>query len=77
MATKTRFCDPNKDFIGRFEGPMDPIETPKAFKGLMIRFESRTVGLIDVATSEVAVGATVLTVIVDDEDGYQRQNYCF
>ena len=56
---------------------MEPIETPKAFKGLMIRFESRTVGLIDVATSEVAVGATVLAVIVDDEDGYQRQNYCF
>ena len=56
---------------------MDLIDTAKAFKTLKIRFESRTMVLTDVTTFGVAVGATVLTVEVEVEDGYQRQKYFY
>ena len=52
---------------------MDTIDTPKAFKWLKIRFESSTTVLTNVTTFGVAVGATVLVVKVEVEDGYQRQ----
>ena len=51
---------------------MDPIGTPKAFKWLKIRFESSTTVLTNVTTFGVVVGATVLAVEVEDEDGYQK-----
>ena len=54
---------------------MDLMGTAMACKWLKIRFESRTMVLINVATSEVAVGVTVLAVEVGDKDGYQRQKY--
>jgi hypothetical protein len=46
------------------------IDTATAFKWLKIRFNSRTMVHINVATSEVAVGDTVLTVEVENYDGY-------
>ena len=49
---------------------MDLIDTANAFKLLKIRFELRTIVLINVTTSEVAVGATVLEVKVEDKDGF-------
>jgi hypothetical protein len=49
---------------------MDPIGTPKAFKWLKIRFESSTMVLTNVTTFGVAVGAHVLEVEVEVEDGY-------
>ena len=52
---------------------MNPIGTPKSFKWLKIRFESRTMVLTNVTTFGVAVGVTVLAVEVEVEDGYQRQ----
>jgi hypothetical protein len=72
MAIKTMFWDQNKDTLERFEVPMDPIGTLKAFKWLKIRFESSTMVLTNVTTFGVAVGATVLAVEVEDEDGYQK-----
>jgi hypothetical protein len=39
----------------------------------MISFESKTVVLINVTISEVAVGATVLAVTAADEDDYQQK----
>ena len=51
---------------------MDTIGTPKAFKWLKIRFESSTMVLTNVTTFGVAVGATVLSVEVDDVDGYEK-----
>ena len=47
---------------------MDLMNTAKAFKWLKIRFKSRTMVLINVATSLVAAGATVLAVKVKDKD---------
>ena len=52
---------------------MDIINTAKAFKWLKIWFESSTMVLTNVTTFGVAVGATVLTVEVEVEDGNQRQ----
>ena len=56
---------------------MDPIDTPKAFKWLKIRFESSTMVLTNVSTFGVAVGAPVLVVEVEDEVGYQRHKYFY
>jgi len=63
--------------LGRFRGLMNLTDTTKAFKLLKITFESRTMVLTNVTTFGVAVGATVLTVEVEDEDGYQRQKYFY
>ena len=49
---------------------MDSIDTPKSFKLLKIRFESSTMVLTNVTTFGVAVGATVLVVAVEVEDGH-------
>ena len=70
MDIKSMFWDPKKDTFGRFGGLMDLIDTAKSFKWLKIRFESRTMVLTNVTTFGVAVGATVLAVEVEDEDGY-------
>ena len=56
---------------------MDPIGTPKAFKWLKIRFQSSAMVLTNVTTFGVAVGATVLTVEVEDEYGYQKYKYVY
>ena len=56
----------------RFEVPIDPIGTPKAFKWLKSRNQSSAMVLTNVTTFGVAVGATVLAVEVEDEDGYQK-----
>ena len=56
---------------------MDPIDTPKLFKRLKIRFESSTTVLTNETTFGVAVGVTVLAVGVEDEVGYQRQKYFY
>ena len=47
---------------------MDIINTAKAFKWLKIRFQSSTMVLTNVTTFGVAVGATVLSIKVEDED---------
>ena len=52
---------------------MNLTDMTKAFKLLKITFESRTMVLTNVTTFGVAVGATVLAVEVEVEDGYQRQ----
>ena len=72
MAIKTMFLDPNKVVIDRFEVLMKPIGTPKAFKWLKIFFWLSTMVLTNATTFGVAVGATVLPVKVEDEDGYQK-----
>ena len=54
---------------------MDQIDTPRAFKWLKIRFESSAMVFTNVTTFGVAVGATAMAVEVEDESGYQQQNY--
>ena len=77
VINKTMFWDPNKGAFDRFGGLMDPIDTPKLFKWLKIRFESSTTVLTNETTFGVAVGVTVLAVGVEDEVGYQRQKYFY
>jgi hypothetical protein len=50
---------------------MGPIDTANTFTWFKTRFNSRTMVLINVTTSDVAVGATALTVAVEEEDGYK------
>jgi hypothetical protein len=63
--------------LGRFGSLIDLIDTAKAFKSLKIRFESRTMVLTNVTNFGVVVGATVLTVKVEDKDGYQGSKYVY
>ena len=51
---------------------MDIINTTKRFKGLRIRFKASTGVLSKATTFGLAVGATVLVVVVEVEYGYQR-----
>jgi hypothetical protein len=53
---------------GRFEVSINQIDSPKPFKSLMLRFESSTMVLTNLAALGVAVGATVLPVEVEVED---------
>jgi len=63
-----RFLGPNKVPIGRFEVPINLIDSFKSFKSLKVRFESSTMALTNLTTFGVAVGATVLAVKVEVED---------
>jgi hypothetical protein len=56
--------------IGQFEVSMNPIDSPKPFKSLKIRFESSTMALTNLTTFGVAGGATVLAVEVEVENRY-------
>ena len=60
-----RFLGPNEVPIGRFEVPMNLVDSPKSFKLLKIRFESRMMALTNLATFGVVVLATVLAVEVE------------
>ena len=60
-----RILSPNKIPIGRFEVPINLIDSSKSLKSLKIRFESSTMALTNLATFGVAVGATVLVVEVE------------
>ena len=51
---------------------MDPIGTPIALESLLIRFESSTMVLTNVATFSVVVGATVYSFEVTVEDRYKQ-----
>jgi hypothetical protein len=53
---------------GRFEVSINQIDSPNPFKSLMLRFESSTMVLTNLAAFGVAVGATVLPVEVEVED---------
>ena len=77
MDIKSMFWDPNKGLIDRFGDLMDPIDTPKAFKRLKKNLWLNTMVLTNMTTFGVAVGATVLEVEVEVEDGYQRQKYFY
>ena len=61
--------------IGRFEVSMNLVDSPKSFKLLKIRFESRMMALTNLAIFGVAVGATVLEVEFDIEDRYSLTKY--
>jgi hypothetical protein len=56
---------------------MDLIDTLKAFTSLKVMLESSTLVLTNVTTFGVAVGATVFEVEVEDENGYQQQQYFY
>jgi hypothetical protein len=51
--------------IGRFEVPINLLDSPKSFKSFKIRFEPSTIALTNLATFGAAVGATVLVVEVE------------
>ena len=59
-----RFLGPNKVPIGRFEVPINLIDSSKSFKPLKIRFESSTMALTNLTTFGVTVGSTILAVEV-------------
>jgi hypothetical protein len=63
-----RFLGPSKVPIGRFEVPMNLIDTSKSSKPLKIRFESSTMALTNFETFEGAVRTAVLAVEVEVED---------
>jgi hypothetical protein len=50
-------------------------KSPKSFKSFKIRFELSTMALKNLTTFGVAVGATVLKVEVEIENGYSLHKY--
>jgi hypothetical protein len=56
--------------IGRFEVPMNLLDSPKSFKSPRISFESRKMALANLTTFGVAVGATVLAIKNEVDDRY-------
>ena len=60
-----RFLGPNKVPIGRFEVPINLIDSPNSFKPLKIRFESSALAITNLTTFGVAVVATVFAVEVE------------
>jgi hypothetical protein len=60
-----RFLGPNKVPIGRFEVPINLIDSFKSFKSLKIRFESNTLAFKNLTIFGVAVGAAAFAVEVE------------
>ena len=72
FGTPAAFPGRYKYIYGLFEIPMDPIGPPIALESLLIRFESNTMVLTNVATFGVVVGATVYSFEVTVEDRYKQ-----